>query len=103
SLDGLDLLVQDLLVLSQMETGEITMHFEDFDMAHLTKEIFEQVETKADERNIQLHISENAKKNVMVHADVQRIGQVMTNLISNAIKYGRDYGNVILEFRKMKN
>ena len=103
SLDGLDLLVQDLLVLSQMETGEITMHFEDFDMAHLTKEIFEQVETKADERNIQLHISENAKKKVMVHADVQRIGQVMTNLISNAIKYGRDGGNVMVDFRKRKN
>src|SRR5690606_42027339 len=67
------------------------------------KEIFEQVETKADERNIQLHISENAKKKVMVHADVQRIGQVMTNLISNAIKYGRDGGNVMVDFRKRKN
>lgn len=103
SLDGLDLLVQDLLVLSQMETGEITMHFEDFDLAHLTKEIFEQVEAKAEARNIKLHISENAKKKVMVHADLQRMGQVMTNLISNAIKYGRDGGNVIVDFKKKKN
>ena len=103
SLDGLDLLVQDLLVLSQMETGEITMQFEDFDMADLTREIFEQVESKAEARNIKLHISENAKKNVMVHADMQRIGQVMINLISNAIKYGRNGGNVMVDLKKRKN
>lgn len=102
SLDGLDLLVQDLLVLSQMETGEITMRFEDFDMGHLTREIFEQVEAKAEERNIKLHISESTKKKVMVYADLQRVGQVMTNLISNAIKYGRDGGNVIVDFKKKK-
>lgn len=103
SLDGLDLLVQDLLVLSQMETGEITMQFEDFNMAHLTREIFEQVESKAEAKNIQLHIGENAKRNVMVHADIQRIGQVLINLISNAIKYGREGGNVIVDLKKKKN
>ncbi|MEQ8809872.1 MAG: histidine kinase dimerization/phospho-acceptor domain-containing protein, partial [Imperialibacter sp.] len=36
SLDGLDILVHDLLTISQMETGEIKMHFEDFDVRELT-------------------------------------------------------------------
>lgn len=103
SLDGLDLLVQDLLVLSQMETGEITMHLEDFDIVHFTREIFDQIESKAEKRDIQLRIANDGKKNVMVNADLQRMGQVMTNLISNAIKYGREGGSVIVDFKKRKN
>src|SRR3989337_112787 len=40
SLDGLDMLVHDLLTISQMETGEIKMHFEDFDVRELAEEVF---------------------------------------------------------------
>lgn len=39
----------------------------------------------------------------MVNADLQRMGQVMTNLIYNAIKYGREGGSVIVDFKKRKN
>ena len=42
SLDGLDILVQDLLTLSHIETGEIKMHFDTFDMIPLVEEVFEQ-------------------------------------------------------------
>src|SRR5690349_9994683 len=44
SLDGLDMLVQDLLTLSHIETGQIKMHFETVDMYELTQEVFEQFE-----------------------------------------------------------
>src|SRR5690606_25795831 len=52
SLDGLDALVQDLLTLSHIETGQIKMHFEAIDMHKLTQEVFEQFENKADKRDI---------------------------------------------------
>lgn len=101
SLDGLDMLVQDLLTLSQIETGQIKMHFDTVDMIQLTEEVFEQFETKADKKNVNLRIESKSRK-VLVHADRQRIGQVMTNLISNAIKHSHDEGEVLVSFESGK-
>src|SRR5689334_13239150 len=86
SLDGLDVLVQDLLTLSHMETGQIKMHFETIDMYNLTNEVFEQLEGKGDMKDVTLRIDGPVQK-VLVYADWQRITQVMTNLISNAVKH----------------
>jgi two-component system phosphate regulon sensor histidine kinase PhoR len=97
SLDGLDILVQDLLTLSHIETGQIKMHFENVDMYKLTEEVFEQFEDKADKRDVQLRITNPGHK-IFVYADWQRISQVMTNLISNAIKHSHDGGEVIVSF-----
>jgi two-component system phosphate regulon sensor histidine kinase PhoR len=97
SLDGLDMLVQDLLTLSHIETGQIKMHFENINMYALTEEVFEQFENKADKRDVRLRIESNHRK-VMVYADWQRISQVMTNLISNAIKHSFEGGEVIVSF-----
>ena len=101
SLDGLDMLVQDLLTLSHIETGQIKMHFENIDLYKLTEEVFEQFENKADKKDIKLRI-ESPSQRIMVFADWQRISQVMTNLISNAIKHSFDGGEVIVRFEKGK-
>lgn len=97
SLDGLDALVQDLLVLSHIETGQIKMHFELFDMVKLTGEVFEQFEDKALKRNIALKIDAPEQK-ITVYADWQRIHQVVTNLVSNAIKHSHENSEVIVSF-----
>ncbi len=97
SLDGLDVLVQDLLTLSHIETGQIKMHFESIDLYKLTEEVFEQFEGKADKKDVGLRI-ENPPQKVIVYADWQRISQVMTNLISNAIKHSYDDSEVVVAF-----
>jgi two-component system phosphate regulon sensor histidine kinase PhoR len=97
SLDGLDMLVQDLLTLSQIETGQIKMHFENIDLYQLTEEVFEQFEGKLDKKDIQLRI-DGPVQQVMAFADWQRISQVMTNLISNAIKHSYEGGEVVVSF-----
>ena len=97
SLDGLDALVQDLLTLSHIETGQIKMHFENVDMYKLTEEVFEQFENKADKKDVNLRIVGTERK-VIVYADWQRISQVMTNLVSNAIKHSFDGGEVTVDF-----
>ncbi len=97
SLDGLDVLVQDLLTLSQIETGQIRMHFEKIDLYELTEEVFEQFENKMDDKEVRLRI-ESPQKKVMVYADRLRISQVMTNLISNAVKHSFEGGEVIVSF-----
>lgn len=97
SLDGLDILVQDLLTLSHMETGQIKMHFETIDLYNLTQEVFEQFEGKSDKKDVSLRIDGPVQK-VLVYADWQRITQVMTNLISNAVKHSFSGSEVVVEF-----
>lgn len=101
SLDGLDALVQDLLTLSQIETGQIKMQFENIDLYKLTEEVFEQFEGKANKKDVSLRIESDSKK-VFVYADWQRMTQVMTNLISNALKHSLDDGEVIVSFEQSK-
>ena len=99
SLDGLDMLVQDLLTLSQIETGEIKMHFEEFDIHKLTEEVFEQFEGKAERKNIKLQFENGRQDYMLVYGDWLRINQVMNNLISNAIKYSHENSQVSVAFQ----
>ncbi|MEX2335635.1 MAG: ATP-binding protein [Fulvivirga sp.] len=95
SLDGLDMLVQDLLTLSQIETGEIKMHFETFDIKPLVEDVFDQFENKAEKKHIKLKLAKGTPDQVMVLADWQRINQVLVNLIGNAIKYSDKKGGKV--------
>jgi two-component system, OmpR family, phosphate regulon sensor histidine kinase PhoR len=97
SLDGLDILVQDLLTLSQIETGDIKMRFEHIDLYKLCVEVVDQFEEKAEKKNIKLKLLAEQHK-IGVYADWQRITQVVTNLISNAINYTPDHGEVTITF-----
>jgi two-component system, OmpR family, phosphate regulon sensor histidine kinase PhoR len=97
SLDGLDALVQDLLTLSQIETGDIKMHFEQVDLLKLCQEVIEQFEEKADRKKIKMQL-ENEPQVILVYADWQRITQVVTNLVSNAINYTPEDGEVTISF-----
>ncbi len=98
SLDGLNMLVQDLITISQLEIGEIKMHVQSFDLLKLTEDIFDQLEEAAAVRGTKLRFYKYNPKSCYVQADKMRIGQVMTNLIVNAIKYGKDNGIVLVKF-----
>ncbi len=102
SLDGLDILVQDLLTISQMETGEIKMHFESFDIVRLTREVMDQLDGKAEKRDIEVSITGDDQKH-FVRGDYQRIYQVLINLVSNAIKYTKKGGAVNIRFEESKD
>ncbi|MBC5774031.1 ATP-binding protein [Pontibacter sp. KCTC 32443] len=102
SLDGLDTLVQDLISISQLEKGVIKMQKRNFDVVPLVKEVFEQLEQKAAERHITLHLEAQPGEHVNLHADPNRIRQVFINLIDNAIKYGRNGGNIWVSFNEGK-
>jgi two-component system, OmpR family, phosphate regulon sensor histidine kinase PhoR len=101
SLDGLDALVQDLLVLSQIETGQIKMHFESIDLYQITQEVIEQFEDKVEKKRIAFKVKASHHP-VMVYGDAQRLTQVMTNLISNAIRHSFEDGEVIIDFEQTR-
>lgn len=97
SLDGLEILVQDILVLSQVESGEIKMNLEKVNLNEIIHEIFEQLDQKAQSKSILLSL--NTDPNVTVFADKLRISQVLTNLIINGIIYGKENGSVIVDIQ----
>jgi two-component system phosphate regulon sensor histidine kinase PhoR len=90
SLDGLDILVQDLLMLSQLENKQLKMHFSYFNLAELIRDVFDQLEGKAEKKGIELRLPQEFPDQVWVWADKQRIQQVIMNLTSNAIKYSNE-------------
>lgn len=96
SLDGLDALVEDLLTLSQIETGQAKMHFDSIDLYELTVEALEQFESKAAKRHIKLRISAEQRP-VKAYADPLRISQVINNLVSNAVNHSLDHSEVVVE------
>jgi two-component system, OmpR family, phosphate regulon sensor histidine kinase PhoR len=98
SLEGLNLLVQDLLVLSQLESGDLTMQLDIIDIQDLTQDVFEQLEEKAAKKQIQLQIKNPQQAGVYITADPIRMTQVMTNLVLNGIKYGNENGFVAVSF-----
>ena len=97
SLDGLEVLVQDLLMLSQIETGEIKMKIEPQDLHALCHEVMDEFEELAHKKHIRLKVYE-PKKKVTALADAKWIRQVMINLVSNAIQHTADDGNVTVKF-----
>ncbi|AKD03207.1 ATP-binding protein [Pontibacter korlensis] len=102
SLDGLDALVQDLISISQFEKGVVKMAKRNFDVAQLAREVAEQLEQKAAQHEITLHVEAPADEPIMLYADPNRIRQVFINLIDNAIKYGRKGGNIWIMFDEGK-
>ena len=85
-------LIADILELSLIESGNISIEKGHVRLAHLVGEIFASLSSKAAEREIKLihEISDN----VRVLADPGRLEQMLTNLIDNAIKFNRPEGTV---------
>lgn len=78
-------IVKDLDMISQLEAGEISLHYSKFDINLLIREIFELLEMEAQNRTAKLILQNSLP--VFVNADKQKISQVLINLISNAIHY----------------
>ena len=91
-------LLDDLDLITKLDSGEFPLEIETFDLVQLCNEVMDSLELKAKERDITLGYLRNPKKQVFVDADRNRIFQVISNLIVNAIKYGKDGGSVDISF-----
>jgi PAS domain S-box-containing protein len=86
-------LISDLLDVSKIKTGSLTFHKEEFEMNSLIKELVEEMEMIHPDHKI---FFENDAK-FFVYADKDRIGQVLINLINNAIKYSPGKGSILIK------
>lgn len=101
SIDRMISIVEDLESITKLESGEMKLTMEPFDLVKLTEEVFELELRDANGRRINMNLTVKAIKPVIVMADKKRIFEVISNLVGNAIKYGKKGGNVDVVFYDM--
>lgn len=97
SVDRMITIIDDLEAISQLETGELQIDPERFDLTALVKDVLDAQEMMATERGIALTMP-NENKAVYVYGDRFRIRQVLVNLIVNSVKYGKQNGETRVRF-----
>ncbi|WP_439150932.1 sensor histidine kinase [Winogradskyella sp.] len=90
--ERLTYIIKDLDMITKLEVGDLSLNKEEFDIVKLVQNVFELFEMKAAKKNITLTFDMDYPDPIMVYADMERIQQVLTNLIVNSIKYGREKG-----------
>jgi two-component system phosphate regulon sensor histidine kinase PhoR len=98
NIDRLVNLVDDLDEISRLETGVLKLSYENFVIQDLLKEVFDSLYLKAKEKNIKMFIRKECEAPLAVHADKEKIRQVFINLVDNAIKYGKEGGQIEASF-----
>ena len=83
-------LISDLLDTTKISEGELVLDFESFDLTGLIKQLTEELQQLSQKHELIIE----CKYTVNIYADKKRIEQVITNLISNAIKYSPEGGDV---------
>ncbi|GBD91010.1 alkaline phosphatase synthesis sensor protein PhoR [bacterium BMS3Abin04] len=84
--ENLNALLNDLIDISMIESGQMRMSFRYFNLNNFLNEIYQQVKEPAERKNIQF-ILNKLDPDLDVYGDKDRLTQVMNNLLSNAIKY----------------
>lgn len=102
SVERMITIIQDLESISRIESGEMALDLENFDLGNLAQDIVESQEMKASKRGIRLRMRENLNV-IRVQADKDRIRQVLTNLVVNSIKYGKDNGETEIRLFDMED
>ena len=94
-------LLSDLDEISKLERGELILYKQNFIIQDLVKEVFESISIKAESRNIRYSIKKGCESPLTVHADKEKIRQVLSNLAENSVKYGKDNGTIVASMYKM--
>ena len=100
SVDRMINIVDDLEVITRLETEESQLEIGEFNIVELVKDVLDQLELKANESKIELSIQKEILTEFVV-GDIDKIQQVFANLISNSIKYGKEGGRTEVRFFDM--
>lgn len=91
--ERLDLLIQDLLTISALESGRVQLHLQPVSLRAVVEKVFADLKSRAAARNVMLR---SELPELVASADENRLEQVLANLVDNAIKYGRPQGSVVV-------
>lgn len=98
----LNRLVNDLLDLAKMESGELTLSMKPFDINELIRICVIKLETLITSKNLEIEANFEIDS-MMVLADKDSIERVIINLLHNAVKFSNENGKIIVETAKNKD
>ena len=93
-------IINDILDLSKIESGKLTIEKTDFDLFSVVDSVINLIEYKAHEKNLELIISYDTHMGKHFHGDSLRLSQILTNLVGNAVKFTKS-GEVALFIKKL--
>jgi two-component system phosphate regulon sensor histidine kinase PhoR len=96
-------IVEDLDMISKLEMGDLNLELTRFDIIELIQNVFDLLEMNADKKNIILMFDRKYNKAIKVFADKEKIQQVLTNLVMNSIKYGKENGTTEVTIEDLVN
>jgi len=94
-------IVKDLDMITKLEVGDLSLNIAAFDIVELVQSVFELLEMKAAKKKISLIFDMEYREPIIVMADRERIQQVLTNLIVNSIKYGKEKGTTEISIENL--
>jgi len=99
--DRLTYLIEDLLTISRLESGQIVLSIHPLDMGALARRVAEELRGRAERRNVTFAF--DVPESLRVRADGDRLHQALFNLFDNAIKYGGEDSTVTVTARSTGN
>ncbi len=99
--DRLIYIVQDLEMITKLETGNLVLHKTNFNIVEIVRNVFDLLEMKAAKKNISLTFDRDYEESIKVNADQERIRQVTSNLVVNSIKYGKKGGTTEVSIEEL--
>ncbi len=93
-IDGMRKLIADLLDLTSIESGQRERSIQEVDLAQAARQAVENIKVEAERREISIDL--NVQPGAGMQADRTEIEMILNNLVSNAVKYNRDQGRVVL-------
>jgi len=102
---GTDLLklINDILDLSKIEAGKVELTVEDIKTETITTDLLQLFSVVASQKNIQFDIFQDASVPSIIRTDIQRLEQIIKNLLSNAFKFTPEGGKVSVEIKCLEN
>ena len=88
-------------MITKLEVGDLNLNYTYFDIVALVKSTFELLEMKATKKNVTLTFDVDYEEPIIVNADEERIQQLLTNLIENSVKYGKNDGTTEVSIQNL--
>ena len=103
SVEKLIKLLNELDMIIRLDTGGVQLDIQAVNLIEVVNEVIESLELKSEKKEIKIKVNRKNMEALWVMADEDKISQVLSNLLINSIKYGKEKGRTDVSFHDLKN